>query len=240
MTTARSAGEHRPLLTATLGFLTRSLGVPMSPDDVDRALRRAARAGDCRFPELVGRALGGTGVVAAVVHRPLGDVLDDADPSFPWLAFTRAADGSMRGVAVLSASVRRARVAVLGVESRPTTWSRASLRAWLGVPDDRTAVPWVVAEATASLTPMRSADGQPRLEPHQRLRALLVGERRTLWIAVVYSVVIGLLSLVAPIAVQSLVNTIAFSAARQPLLVLTVFVLVALPSRRSSTPAGRW
>lgn len=219
---------HRPLLTATIGFLTGALGVRLTPEEVDGALRRAATAAERGFPDLVGRALAGTGVLASVVHRPLGEVLADADPSFPWLAFTRAADGSLRGVAVLSGSSRRAHVAVLGVDGRPTTWSRTSLRAWLGVPDDHTAVEWVVAEATASLTPMRSVDGEARREPYQRLRALLVDERRTLWIAVVYSVVIGLLSLVAPIAVQSLVNTIAFSSARQPLLVLTLFVLVAL------------
>jgi putative ABC transport system ATP-binding protein len=86
----------------------------------------------------------------------------------------------------------------------------------------------VVAEATASLGRMRSADGGARLEPWARLRGLLRQERRTLWIAVVYSVVIGLLSLVAPVAVQSLVNTIAFGSSRQPLLVLTLFVLGAL------------
>jgi putative ABC transport system ATP-binding protein len=49
-----------------------------------------------------------------------------------------------------------------------------------------------------------------------------------LWVAVVYSAVIGLLSLVVPIAVQLLVNTIAFGSLLQPLAVLMLVVFVAL------------
>ena len=60
------------------------------------------------------------------------------------------------------------------------------------------------------------------------MKALLEGERPTLWVAVVYSIVIGLLTLVVPVAVQSLVNTIAFGAVVQPLVVLTMLVFVAL------------
>ncbi|MEZ5288710.1 MAG: hypothetical protein R2712_28670 [Vicinamibacterales bacterium] len=75
---------------------------------------------------------------------------------------------------------------------------------------------------------MRSRQEAVPLPPFERLRALLRGERRTLWVAIVYSVVIGLLGLVLPVAVQALVNTIAFGSAMQPLVVLTLFVFVAL------------
>ena len=120
------------------------------------------------------------------------------------------------------------RVVVPGVGPRVGRWSGASLRQWLGIPDDGTAVDWVLAEPAAPLSAMRTREGQPRLDPLVRLRALLEGERRTLWVAVVYSAVIGLLSLVLPVAVQSLVNTIAFGSVLQPLVVLTLFVFVAL------------
>jgi ABC-type bacteriocin/lantibiotic exporter with double-glycine peptidase domain len=53
-------------------------------------------------------------------------------------------------------------------------------------------------------------------------------ERTTLWVAVIYSVAIGLLSLVVPVAVQSLVNTVAFGTLIQPLFVLTLVVLAGL------------
>ena len=49
-----------------------------------------------------------------------------------------------------------------------------------------------------------------------------------MWVAFVYSIAIGVLSLAVPVATQSLVNTIAFGNLRQPLLVLTLVVFVVL------------
>lgn len=70
----------------------------------------------------------------------------------------------------------------------------------------------------------RSFDGLPV----RRLLALIRAESSDLWIVIIYSAGVGLLSLVVPVAVQSLVNTVAFGALLQPLVVLTLFVLVAL------------
>jgi putative ABC transport system ATP-binding protein len=64
--------------------------------------------------------------------------------------------------------------------------------------------------------------------PFQRLRGWMGAERTDIWVVVIYSVFIGLLSLVVPIATQSLVNTIAFGTLMQPLLVLSLLVLLAL------------
>lgn len=64
--------------------------------------------------------------------------------------------------------------------------------------------------------------------PFQQVRSWLNAERTLLWIAVIYSIAIGLLSLVVPVAVQSLVNTVAFGNLLQPLFVLTLVVLAGL------------
>jgi|GEM_PF-281102 len=64
--------------------------------------------------------------------------------------------------------------------------------------------------------------------PMDRIRQLFEEERSTLWVIVIYSVAIGLLSLSLPIAVQALVNTVAFGTVLQPLVVLTLIVLVVL------------
>ena len=69
-----------------------------------------------------------------------------------------------------------------------------------------------------------SFDGNPL----PRLRALLQLERRDLWVVVIYSIGVGLLTLVVPVAVQAVVNFIAFGSLLQPLVILTLFVLVAL------------
>lgn len=56
----------------------------------------------------------------------------------------------------------------------------------------------------------------------------MAAERSDIWVVVIYSVAIGLLSLVVPIATQSLVNTIAFGTLLQPLVVLSLLVLLGL------------
>lgn len=53
-------------------------------------------------------------------------------------------------------------------------------------------------------------------------------ESRDLWVAVIYSAAVGVLSLVLPVATQSLVNTISFGMLLQPLVWLAVFVFMAL------------
>lgn len=62
----------------------------------------------------------------------------------------------------------------------------------------------------------------------RRTLALIRSEQSNLGVAVVYSVAIGLLSLVLPIAIQSLVNTVAFGSVLQPIVLMTVLVAVAL------------
>ncbi|MFP5501064.1 MAG: ABC transporter ATP-binding protein, partial [Candidatus Sericytochromatia bacterium] len=64
--------------------------------------------------------------------------------------------------------------------------------------------------------------------PQARLFALLRAERQDLWVLVVYGLVIGLLTLVVPFAVQALVNTAGFGTLIQPLLVLAGLVFVGL------------
>lgn len=175
------------------------------------------------------RALGAeAGLATATVRRSLADVLADADPSFPWLALRRRGDGVLEVLAVLEGRRGGAQVAIPGSTTGSGHWSRTSLRRWLGIERDDDVVEWILAEPAAPLSGMRSEPGGERLEPTARLRALLASGRSMLWIAVVYSAVIGLLALVVPVTVQQLVNTIAFGSLLQPLAVLVLVVLVAL------------
>jgi len=64
--------------------------------------------------------------------------------------------------------------------------------------------------------------------PWTRARALLGLERADVRLTIVYGIAIGLLSVVTPVAVQALVNTIALGAVLDPLVVLTVLVTVVL------------
>lgn len=69
---------------------------------------------------------------------------------------------------------------------------------------------------------------QSATSPIKRLSGWMAAEKSDIWVVVIYSLAIGLLSLVVPIATQSLVNTIAFGTLLQPLLVLALLVLLGL------------
>lgn len=60
--------------------------------------------------------------------------------------------------------------------------------------------------------------------PRERLFELLRLERNDLWVAIVFSIAVGVLTLALPVATQALVNTVAFGTLLQPLLVLSVIV----------------
>src|SRR5512134_2358796 len=64
--------------------------------------------------------------------------------------------------------------------------------------------------------------------PQARLRELLAVEKNDLLVAVIYSAAIGLFTLVLPVAVQALVNTIALGNLLQPLVLLSILVFAAL------------
>jgi len=65
-------------------------------------------------------------------------------------------------------------------------------------------------------------------DPLKRLQQLIIAEREDIGALLAYGIGIGLMSLATPVAVQALVNTIAFGALLQPLVVLTLILLVLL------------
>ncbi len=154
------------------------------------------------------------------VRRALRAVLREVDPSSPWMA---PCAGDHETITVFEKKRGRVRVRFGGGGGREKWITVEALLEVLGVPNVAAEVDWRIPIPIAPLEELRFKE-----TPYQRLRALLAGERTTLWVAVIYSVVIGLLSLVVPIAVQSLVNTVAFGSVLQPIVVLTVFVFLAL------------
>ena len=69
------------------------------------------------------------------------------------------------------------------------------------------------------------------LKPFRRFLALLKPEAQDVRVIFVFSIIIGLLSLTLPLAVEAVVNTIAYGRALQPLIVLSLIVLVFLGFR---------
>lgn len=69
---------------------------------------------------------------------------------------------------------------------------------------------------------------QPGMSPFNRLLTLLRPEWSDIWIILVFAFIVGLLTLATPIAVEALVNTVAFGRLLQPIIVLALILLVFL------------
>ncbi|MEW4451800.1 ATP-binding cassette domain-containing protein [Bremerella sp. JC817] len=66
------------------------------------------------------------------------------------------------------------------------------------------------------------------VKPFERLVSLFIPERRDLWILLIFSAIVGLLALATPVAVEVLVNTVAFGRYLQPVVILALMLFVFL------------
>lgn len=66
------------------------------------------------------------------------------------------------------------------------------------------------------------------LTPFSRLRALLQPESSDIWTVFIYALIVGILTLATPIAVEALVNTVAFGRFLQPVIVLALLLFMFL------------
>ena len=111
---------------------------------------------------------------------------------------------------------------------QPGGWVDAdTLARLLGLADADAPALWILAEPVAPAAALKDTHGHA-VTPAARLRGLMRLESRDLWAVVVYAIGVGIFTLATPIAVQALVNTVAFGAILQPLVVLTILLLAGL------------
>jgi len=118
-------------------------------------------------------------------------------------------------------SVEVTRVADGAEESLP----QGRLLAELGVVGDEPAE-WAVIQALSPAAPMEPA--AERATPGARLRHLVAPEARDIKVLIAFALVVGLLNLATPVAVEALVNTVAFVGLVQPILVLALVLAACL------------
>jgi len=85
----------------------------------------------------------------------------------------------------------------------------------------------VVVESSATLSESFVAEAGEK-KPLQRLLSLLRAESSDVWVIVTFALVAGLLTMATPLAVQSLLNTVAFGRFLQPVIVLSLMLLTFL------------
>lgn len=89
---------------------------------------------------------------------------------------------------------------------------------------------WAMVEPLLPASPMAAREGRPNPTPVRRLLGLLRLEREDTLAIFAYAVALGVLSLATPLAMQVLINWLAFGALIQPVLVLgfALFVFLTL------------
>ena len=184
----------------------------VDPDDWKERLRvRAAAAG---YATSTSRHVLARALTLAAPDAPLLTCLQAKLGSPLWLVLRGRKGRLADGVLVDGERHRRLRV------------STKELAAQLAVDLDA-AREWVRVEPAFPWEGLRATPDAPRA-PLSRLWSLVRLEATSIWGVLIYGLFIGLLTLATPLAVQALVNTIAFGALLQPLVVLTLLLFIGL------------
>lgn len=211
---AAIAWSARAALVATVAHLARHYHVDIDHDELTRRLDNDS--GD----DVLERVLAGVGLRSSRVTLNTTAVLTKASQLAPavLLDATDAVVGTIEG---LSGPPWRRMVRLRRLDGQHERLTAADVAGRVGSDE----VTIVVVEAPLVLG---STDHVHHISPWQRLIALVDLERRDVAVVVIFGVLVALLSLATPLAVQALVSGIASSALLQPLIVVSVVLGVAI------------
>ena len=222
-------------LQEVLEALAHATGGHHSPHRLEEALRDALRqvdtAADRAWAQVLVQAGQELGLSLTPLARSAEAVVAQGSRQGP-LVTVYTAEGQSRWLRVEEWGPAGVRVHTSGQPE--ATWRNAAgLAALLGASSIQEERTWVLAEPARPMEALsRHGDGHEHGHEHptpfERLKALLRLEREDVWAVVVYAMGVGVFALATPIAVQALVNTVAFGALLQPLVVLSVLLLGGL------------
>jgi ABC-type bacteriocin/lantibiotic exporter with double-glycine peptidase domain len=133
---------------------------------------------------------------------------------------------------VMSESKGR-RIRVLQPNDRETeSWMTVrKLQKTLGVESTTAPARWIIGQAALGCqTPNRYTSGttEEPVSPFWRLIGLMQPEKKDIWVVLIFSLVVGVLALATPVAVEALVNTVAFGQYLQPVIILALLLFTFL------------
>ncbi|WP_417731584.1 peptidase domain-containing ABC transporter [Rosistilla oblonga] len=140
----------------------------------------------------------------------------------------QASDGKAEWLGIVAANRKKFQVVVASEETEAThSVSPRGLRKMLRVFANEDKLRCVVVQADKSLS-MEASGPDKKLEPNERLWQLLRPESSDIWLVVLFAFVVSLLMLASPMAVEALVNTVAFGRFLQPIVILSAILLTFL------------
>ncbi|MFI4873757.1 MAG: peptidase domain-containing ABC transporter, partial [Blastopirellula sp. JB062] len=129
--------------------------------------------------------------------------------------------------------MKGSKVLIFDSESASKHWvSLAAAKKKLGASGQAAKSRWIVGQpalgcqSSGRSTSVPSSQG--KLSPFARLLSLFMIERRDLWILLIFSAIVGVLALATPVAVEVLVNTVAFGRYLQPVIVIALLLFTFL------------
>ena len=149
------------------------------------------------------------------------EILPKIYPSFPVAVFTKD-QGWILINSTLGAFVRFTRIA-----TSDSVWTlKSRLKKSLDTGKDNGSLSqWILLDQSFHRLGMNQQDHPDYLKS---IFQLIQMEKNDIWAIAIYSVAMGILSLIIPIGVQSLVNILNFGTLFQPVLILTFLVIIAL------------
>jgi ABC-type bacteriocin/lantibiotic exporter with double-glycine peptidase domain len=139
-------------------------------------------------------------------------------------------DGREEWIGIVN--VRGSKVLVRSLADGDERWyGRRQLLRLFGLRKKSQSISWIIGQAALPCDMASDTDhhhGTHHISPFARLLHLMRPEKTDLWIVVLFSVVVGVLSLATPITVEALVNTVAFGQYLQPVIVLSAILLIFL------------
>ena len=210
-----------------LGALTPDiLGATVAPEELAAALRGAHTAppaeGIPHWAVMLDVAAAALGLRVRWLQADMELVSSLARPDLPLVTFAGSWSGG-QWLSVSDAALGRLRVQPHGVPVR-SRWMRPSRAAQLYLSGADPIQTWAILEPAAPVAVMR----QGAVSSFRRAVALLSLEREALWGLAMYAAAVGLLSLATPLTIQILINWLSFGALQQPLLVLSLGLLLSL------------
>jgi putative ABC transport system ATP-binding protein len=165
----------------------------------------------------------------------LQDALSCVRQGIPVATGIEQSDGSIQWVLIKQARGQRVRWNRLDSGATDEWVSLRRCRQLLQAqsPDDSRI--WVVGQPALACEAAAAPESEhghggshAEVAPFSRYWALMVPERRDLWVIVIFAMMDGLFLLASPIAVETLVNTVAFGRYLQPIIVLALLLLTFL------------
>jgi len=174
-----------------------------------------------------------------MVECSLMDALSCVRQGIPVATGIEQDDGSLQWVLLSEARGKRVRLGLLGSGTSDEWATTRRCRQVLGSENREEIRLWVMGQPALPCEAAANSESEhglghghggehPEVPPFRRYWALMVPERQDLSVILAFAIMDGILMLASPIAVETLVNTVAFGRYLQPVIVFAVVLFTFL------------